>query len=435
MKKFFAIALIILFCFPMAFAVLSSQEAIDFVSTKNNFLLADETAEILPNVKISSQSRPYWVVAVLSGDSLSGFIPIDAEKSEIPSSKILQRDLIKAAYFLRSLDKIKKNAVQQDQWIFSSLNAKRMNDLATQLQSKASLDMTTINSELTDYPDLQATVEKIKAELSILQEKALLLSEDISNASAYENSFYNNPDTSTVETLKGKFDNVFSEIAGLEEKKTQYLLDVDELKQGIAQTTLAIDTKRSLGSLANAPSEIAFVSSLSVSSIGLNEQISNAFDDAIARASTLSDNLDTRIKRSNAYLVLYGTDNEIIDATGEKSLSLLVAMELSNDYAPYWSDQESVALLRDNWQKATAYFENGSFETAVTFAEKAKKNALKAYAAGFEETTPIINTDLLITAVVLIIVLLIIIYILKNRGKFLSLVSSSEEGEKFEFDE
>jgi hypothetical protein len=144
MKKYFALVFFALLLVQSAAAGVSSQEAIDFVSKTNNFLLQGEFAEISPNVKISCQSKAFWVVAITSGDSLTGFIPVSGDSPAIPDSKSVRKDLIKTAYFLYNFDKLKKNALQQDQWIFNSLNSKRISDLAVKLQSEASLDLTTI---------------------------------------------------------------------------------------------------------------------------------------------------------------------------------------------------------------------------------------------------------------------------------------------------
>ncbi|HLD58422.1 MAG TPA: hypothetical protein VI977_02155, partial [archaeon] len=199
------------------------------------------------------------------------------------------------------------------------------------------------------------------------------------------------------------------------------------------KTSLSIETKRSLGTLAAAPQEIAYLSSISQSATTLEESISGAFGDALARSQTLVDNLDTRIKRNSAYQKLYGQDNEIIEKTGYTSLSSLVEYILSEENAYYWKNTEEVALLRDNWQKSDSYFKNNSFETAQSFAEKSKKNALAVFAVGFEEQKPVVNTDLLITAAVIIIIFLAIIIIVRNRRKLSGLISSNESSENNEF--
>ncbi|MDD5162679.1 MAG: hypothetical protein PHD95_00550 [Candidatus ainarchaeum sp.] len=433
MKKCFFLVFLALLLVQPVFAAVSSQEAIDFVSKTNNFLLQGESVEIQPNVKISSQSKPYWVVAVISGDSLAGFIPVSADNATIPDSKSVRRDLIKTGYFLYNFDKLKTNALQQDQWIFNSLNSKRISDLAVKLQSEASLDLSTIEAEVKTNPSLVELLGKMKSELSLMNSQATALSKDIIDTSAYENSFYNNPDTSTLETLQSEFENVFNETNELDAKKTAYVLDSEKLKQGIAQTSLPIETKKSLGSLANPPSEMAYLSSISASSTNLQESLSNAFDDAIAHSQTLADSLETRIKRNSAYQVFYGQDNAIIDKTGYPTLSKLVEYVLAEENADYWKNSEQVPALRENWQKATAYFNNGNFESASGFAVKAKTNALAIYQEGFQEETPSVNIDLIITAGVIIIALLILILVLRNRKKFASLVSGNSEGEKIDF--
>ena len=416
-----------------AFAVISSQEAVDFATKTNNFLLTGETAGISPNVKITSAGKAYWVIGVFSGEELSGFIPVSADKAEIPASKELRKNLIETAYFLYNFSRIKSLALQQDQWVFNSLNAKRMADLATKLQSSASLNLTTIETEIKAYPDLLATAEKIKSELNEMAPETGSLSSSLTDTSVFENNFLNNPDTAELAALQEKFSGTFSKIQDLDAKKTDYLLDVTKLNVGIGKTSLSIETKRSLGTLAAAPQEIAYLSSISQSATTLEESISGAFGDALARSQTLADNLDTRIKRNSAYQKLYGQDNEIIEKTGYTSLSSLVEYILSEENAYYWKNTEEVALLRDNWQKSDSYFKNNSFETAQSFAEKSKKNALAVFAGGFEEQKPVVNTDLLITEAVIIIIFLAILIIIRNRRKLSGLISSNESSENNEF--
>jgi len=431
-----SIVLLFAVCFLLsnAFAAISGQEALAFASKNNYFLQGNEIAEISPNVKITHNSKAYWAVSIVSGDSLTGLIPVSVDSASIPSKNTDRKKIIETAYYLRSHDQIKRNALQYDQWVFSSLNSKRMDELATKLKSESSLDLTTIESELTDYPALLGILEEIKQDIESMHPKATALASELSATSSFESNFYNNPDTSDLETLKAKFENAFGKITVLEQEKTAYLLDVDELLQGIAQTGLAIETKQSLGALANAPQrEIAFVSGLSNSSANLKDSLLGSFDTALSRSQTLADDLETRIKRNNSYAVLYGQDNDIIEKTSASSLEGLVGLVLSDEYQPYWKNQEELAGMRDSWQKAEAYFKNGNFETAVSFAAKTKKSALKVHEDGFTEPDTMLDTDFLITMAVLIIILLIILYAVKNRKKLFSLVSEPEE-EPLEFD-
>ncbi|MBN1940806.1 MAG: hypothetical protein JW772_01345 [Candidatus Diapherotrites archaeon] len=434
MKQFLLI-LVFALLFPLAFAAVSSQDAVNYVANSTEFLMDNEYAEISPNVKIAHESKAYWVVGIIMDGSPTGFIPITDDSILIPESKITRKELIETAYFLRSFSQIKNSAVQQEQWVFTTLNFRRMEDLAIKLQSEISLDLTTIESEVSTNPEILGLISAMKSDLGLIHPKTNDLAQDLVDISSFENSFSNNPDTATLDVLKEKLGQAFLDIEDLNEKKIQYLIDVEQLKQAIAQTGLPIQTKQSLAGLASAPAEFAYLSSISASSTNLSEAISQAFDDSLARSQILADNLDTRIRHNNAYQIMFGQDNEIIEKTKENNLSNLVNLILSESYVWDWENQEEVAFLRENWKKATSYYDNGNYETAMTFADKSKKNALRVYEDGLKEPEPVINIELLVTSAVIIIVALIIIHLIRSRGKFARLFSGQEEGEKFEFED
>jgi len=250
---------------------------------------------------------------------------------------------------------------------------------------------------------------------------------------AEEADFFSKPDTNALKGFVGSLDDLFELVDRFSAKRQSYLSDLDELRQGIAQTALSVDSKRSLNSLATVPQRMLEVSSRITSLLNLQETMDEAYATALSQADNFVSDLGVREKRSSAWIAIYGFDSEIVEQTqtqGIDSLNSLVGLILGDGYIYKWNEQALVLKLQENWSKATAYYENGSFDSAESFAEKSKGNALDVFNAGLSQPKTSINTDLLVTAAVLLIAVLIILYVLRNRDRLSSLVSHEEEEEE-----
>jgi hypothetical protein len=426
MSKRFLMALALLLLCSQALAI-SAQDAINFATKQNNFLYSGEYTEIFPNVRITDKGKDYWVITVLSNDTLSGFIPVLDKEAALPDSEISRRNLTKTAYVLRYEKQLNETSSKQGLWIFDAANAKFFADLAQDLKDER-IDLATVKASLVGYPDLQRDVDVLSNQLDEMRPLAEQAGQAISGATAFEAEFSSKPDTNSLNAFQKKFLAAFDAVSGLDAARAKYLADVDTLRQQIALIDLPLETKQGLNSLANVPSSLQQFSSKASASIDLEEKIGSIFSGASANVDGLVLGLSTRERRSHAMGFLYGLDNEVLEKTGRNSLEQLMALLSDEAFVYVWVNQEALANANAEWEKAKVFYEAGSFEQSEEYAASAKEYALEVYAAGIEEDNPGAQTDLLFTGVVLLIIAVIIIYALKNRKKFSGLVSGEEEG-------
>ncbi len=413
----------------------SSAEAVNFVEKTNHFLYEGETAEIYPVVTISHSRDSYWVVSVLSGESISGFVPVkdakDVKQLGLPKGVLARKQLIKTAHYMRLYDKLKNDFSRQGIWVLKNTDVEFFNALSNELKQER-IDLTTIESELEGYAALQIRANDLREQLDTLYPLASEIADKMNEFKETEAEFFSQPDTNSMKDFIAALDDVFSLIKTFDSKRADYLADLDELKQGIAQTELSVESKRSLNALANIPLKMIEVSSRTTNALNLQEKTDEAYSTVLNQSNNFVQSLAVREKRSVAWMAIYGFDDEIVEATrlqGIDSVNSLVGLILSDDYIYQWKEQNTVAKLQESWSKTSAYYNNGSFDSAEKFAEESKKHALEIYEAGLVELEPPVNTDLLITGVVLLIVALFILYAFKNREKLSSLVSREGEEE------
>ncbi len=446
--EFTVIAGVFLLLLGAAFAA-SSQEAIDFVSKQNNFLTENETAGVYPDVKIRNSGKYFFVVTVLSTDSsLAGFIPVsDAEPMQLPESLVARRELIKTAYVLRyylQLEKSVGDSTQKSYWLFNADTAKYFSDLAQDLKNER-IDLVTVKSNLEGFPELQNKTDALKNQLDEMFPLAEDISAAVLDATYSKENFVANPDTNKLKDFERKFQTVFDLIESIDSKRSIYLegekksssdtcsniVSLDCLRQGIGETTLSIETIRSLNTLANISQNFQNFSSIASLSTRLKERINQIFSkvDSPSFITGLTDDLTTREKRNSAFQVLYGQSDELMKKTGQQTLSNLVDFILQDDYVFKWIKQGSVTEMQSNWAKAETFYGNGSFDDAERYAGTAKEDALRVYEGGLEEDGQF-DTDLLFTGIILLIIVLIVLFIIKNRKKLFKLIAAKQEQEQ-----
>ena len=425
MVKRFLIALALLILCSQAFAI-SAQDALNFATKQNNFLYSNESVEIFPNVRIENKNKDYWVITVLNGNTLTGFIPVYDKTSSLPDSEIAKRELIKTAYVLRNEKQLAENSSRQGLWLFDASNVKFFSDLSQDLKNEK-IDLTTIKTSLVDFPLLQDEVDDLVDQLDEMWPLADDLSRSLLETSSFESDFFVNPDTNALKDLEDHFEDSFKLMAELEAERSKYLADLDSLRQAIALTDLPLETKQGLNSLANVPTSLQQFGSKTILAVDLEEKLKAIFNGAAANVDSLVLDLSTRVRRNNAMQALYGTDNELLEKTGQASLEQLMTLLLNEDYFFIWNNQGDLANAKEDWDKAKGFYEAGSFEQSENNAASSKNYALKVYSAGTKEPEQPFDTDLLFTGVVLLIIAVIIIYALKNREKISGLVSGEKE--------
>jgi len=431
MNKAYSIAFIsaFLLLFASFGSALSSQEAINFATKQNNLLYSGEKAEVFPNVRVKSMGKHYWVITVLNGDTLAGFVPVlDDKNPSIPGSQVVRRELLKTAFVLRYQRELNEASSQQGIWIFDAQNVKFFSDLSQDLKDER-VDLTTVKTSLEDFPRMQNLVDDLFDQLDSLYPKAKDVSDSLLGTASFESSFVAEPDTNRLKKFEKQFQDSFDLVKDLDQERAAYLSDLDALRQAIALTDLPIETKQGLNNLANVPNSLQQFGSKVALTIDLEESLGQVFDNASANLDTLASGLSTRESRNKAYQKLYGGDSEILEETGYGSLNLLMGLLLSEEYFFDWKNQEDLMDAKENWEKAESFYESGSFAQAEQFSARAKNPAVNTYKLGLEEEEPVFDTDLLFGGVVLLIVAVIIIYAVRNRAKLSALVSGSGEEE------
>ena len=379
-------------------------------------------------MRLENKNKDYWVITVLNGNTLTGFIPVYDKTSSLPDSELAKRELIKTAYVLRYYLQTKNSITYQrkEYWLFNADTIKYFNDLSNDLE-REKIDLTTVKATLNDYPDLQADVDLLQEKLDELQPLLKEINDALLEESSFEDSFITKPDTNSLSEFEKKFQTAFDLILQLDKKRSDYLFELKILMNNIGETTLPLETRQGLNSLANVPNSFQELGSIASLSVRLNEKINAIFNGAAANVDSLVLDLSTRERRNNAMQALYGADDEILEKTGQTSLEQLIALLLNEDYFFMWNNQEDLANAKEDWDRAKGFYEAGSFEHAENNAESSKEFALDVYAAGTKEPEQPFDTDFLFTGVVLLIIVIIIIYALKNRDKISGLVSGEKK--------
>lgn len=425
-KRFFLLLALVLLS-SSAFA-LSAQEAIDFATKQNNFLYSSEIPEIYPNTRISSQGKNYWVITALSSGALSGFVPIlDKESPSLAEGAVTRRELIKTNHVLRYYLSLKDTAVRQGLWLFDATNVKFFSDLSQDLKNEK-VDLSTVKTELAGFPSLQAKADSLNEMLGEMSPLAGEVSGSLLEAMSFESDYLAKPDTNRLGKFKANFLDSFGLIQELGNAQSDYLAELDELRQAIALASIAIETKQGLNSLANVPTSMQQFTSKATLAVGLEQKINAIFDNALANADNLVLDLGTREKRNAAYLAIYARDEGIYGKTGQASLNALFNVLLSDDYYYEWKEQQELVNAKSGWEKAVSYYEAANFQQAEQFAAKAKTSGIKVYEGGFTAGNDAINTDLIINGIIVLVIAIIAIYAIKNRGRILNAFSQKEEG-------
>jgi hypothetical protein len=412
-------------------AAISGQEAVDFAKNQNNLVYANETVTIYPNTRIETSNKEYWVLTVLSGDTLSGFIPVNDKTPGLPSSPIDRRELIKTAYVLRYQRQLNENSIKQGIWIFDASNVNFFSNLGQDLK-KEKIDLTTLETGLDGFPSLQNQAEDLRDQMDEMYPLAEDISDAILDATSFENEFVAEPDTNKLNEFKNNFLDVFELVSELEQAKIEYDADLDTLLQAIALTGLPIETKQGFNNLATIPTSLKQFTSKAQFAVGLEEQLSSIFDNASVNAENFVADLLTREKRNKAYKAMYAGDSEILEKVGFSSLNSLMGYILDEENFYGWELAEDRDSAKQNWEKAQSFYNAGSFEPAEQYAVKAKRDALKVFEGGQTEPEPAVDTSLLFNGLIFLILAVIVLYALRNRKKIMGLVSPGEEEEEVE---
>ena len=432
MNKSIFIAVFLL-VFGVVFSAVSSQQAVNFVS--GSLVFEGETTEILPNVQIEHARQKYWVVSVVAGESLNALVPVGAkEPAEIARTPAEKRELIRTAFVLRIYSQLKDSLVKQDQWVFSTVNSRFLEQAAGDAGEER-FDLATVRSEVNKYPEIQGGIDLVQEYLDDLKIGIEAAAKKTGGVVELETAYLGKPDTNSLNNLKQEFDEATKSFEETEALLNKYLAELDKVKQAVAQTDLSIDTKRSLQNLLAAPTRLQRLPVFIASSALFGEKLQEIFDNALGRRDTLLANLETRIEKSKAFQALFGSNQELIEKTNGNYSTLKEAVDsiFSPELEQQWKEQNELAKLKEDWKKAQAYYSSVDYSRALQFAKGSSNSAIRIYREGFKEPEQQgINTALLFNGIIILVVLLIILYAAKNRKKLFALVSEPFEGKEYE---
>lgn len=407
--------LFILFTISFVGAI-SSSEAIAFVQNESHFLNASESAEIFPDGFISLQGKQYWVAAIVSNDSVKGFIAVEKEKKAVVSSNAINRELFKTAFIARSIVSYKADLGKRGkEWFFSSSNATFIGNLSRFLASE-SFELTTIKKELSDQTAL-STIDSMNLLLEKMSNESADLKTSINDAISFESNFLAQPDANQSEKLKQKYDAVFDSITALEQDAISYDAKVTQLNQFISESELDVGIKQNLINLAKPPEGFYNIGNWSLESADLKQGINSFYSQANSGIALWLDNLQNRIKMNSSWFLLYGEDKDLLEKTGKSFSSLKQGYDyvFSDTVRDKWIAQDKLNELNSDWSKAVNAFNTGAFDSVQTISVKVRNEIVAIYSAGFVPDTSPDYSTIALEIVGGLVILLIIMSFLKRK--------------------
>lgn len=434
-KKLFIVLMLLAILHPASPASdeISAKDAENYVSGEY-FLDEGEAVAVYPQVQIQSSSEKYWVVSITSGNALVDFVPLTSTTpTTVVELEITQRNLFKTAYFLREFTKIENTySLDSDAWIFTSFNAKFMQDLSNDLSTEK-VDLSSVKTELSSKPSLESSVDLLSSKLSSMGAAATSISSKISDAIDKKNSFLAEPDVNVLNDLRADMDEIFSDLKSFDEGRQQYMADLSELQLEISKlTALPLQTRKALTTISAPPIRLARISTLATNSAELQQQITDIYNDAVSKADVFAGNLETRMKKNNVYKKIYAVDKDLSTKTDFTTLYQAAETILSENNRSLWADEEAVVKLETGWNTLKAYLRDKQYDLADSSVKTVRDYVISIYTGGYKQDDDKTDTTWLFYAIAGLIGLVIVIYIIRNRGKFLSLmrVGEGEDGEE-----
>ncbi|MCD6434345.1 MAG: hypothetical protein J7L14_01910, partial [Candidatus Diapherotrites archaeon] len=185
------IALFMALCLISASFAISAEEAVNFITNENFFVdKAKEKAVIDPSTRIYADSKSYWVVTVLSGESPSCMIPVtDKQPIAIPKDKILTQNLIETAYLLRLVNSTRENYAKQGLWPLTITSSALFGAVAIALNNEI-YELKLVEKELSDYTELAEQAVELQNKVEEMRSYASDVASKINTAIEFETQFF-----------------------------------------------------------------------------------------------------------------------------------------------------------------------------------------------------------------------------------------------------
>ncbi len=401
---------------------LSSAEVKIFFASEAHYLEENQSFSETPFF-VKSGENNYWVIVLLSERTPTGFAAVPSKEKTIVDSSSINRKLFRTAYVLYSINSYKGTS----QWMFSNSNKGKFNTLTKILSSDVpfklnSIKQGTINTEIRNKVDLMNSM------LSVMSDKSNEIELAFDSAISLESDFTFNPSTENTDKLKEKYDLVFSLLQEFKDLKLDYSLHVIELKKLISDSEIDSLDKQQFLALANEPQQLNSIDSIFSLSESVSQRIEEIYSKANSQVNSWTENISLMTERNSAYNEIYSEDKSFYSKTKNNFYSLDAAYSfiVNEEKSPFWKEQEKVSSLKKNFSEAEKAFEQKRYLKSVSFAQKAKNDAIIIISSDFVEQKPFDFGTIIIGLAVLLAGLILF----NNRKKFFK---PKEESEVTEF--
>lgn len=397
---------------------LSADEALAIVSVQNNYILLGESASVA-KAPITYKNNDYTIVAAIKNSEPQAYIPIKNSTSEIAAQDLEVRELIKTTIVYTKASALSQSTATAD-WPFSYSTKSYLSDLSEDFKKLAN-SLTSVSVELDSLTEQEAKTLSAKA-LTLktmsegLQAKSLNASGEIEAAMAFEQNYFNKPDTNKTIAYENYYSSYFANIAEIKSSYTELDAGLNELSQGIAalqSSGLTAQQKSGLQAIIQAPINARRLPNFLSQTDQIRTLIEKIFNDA-KNSESYASTLKTRITRNEAWIIIYGNNEELIKLDKSfTNLSAAAEAVLLSDNVDYWSNQDAVEALKTNWTNAKTKFENAEYTKAKEYAAKATQQVKLIIADGVI-SNPNNTQDLLVKGIIGIAIAAIAIILLKH---------------------
>ncbi len=419
----------VLFCLLLfsGFAYsLSSAEVTNFFRSESHFLESNQSFSETPFF-VEHKGKNYWVVVLISENTPTGFVAVPSDKKEVVESNSVNRNLFRTAYILYSVNSYKSNS----RWIFSNSNKGKFNTLSILLSADVPFKLNSIKEGTSDS-EIKNKVNLMLSMLDLLSEKSSEIESAFGSAIQFELNFVSSPDSSDADVLRSRYENVFSLLQEFKELKLNYSLQAIELKKLISESDLTPNEKQQFLNLASEPQQLNSIDSIFSLSADTQQRVDEIFSAVNAKVNSWVDNVFVMIERNNAFEEIYGQDSAFYSKTKNNFYSLNDAYSYitDEDNSIFWKEQGRLSSFKKNFSEAEKAFEQKSYSRSISFAEKAKADAIAVINAGFYESENFLTKNLSVIILGLV-ALLVLLILFNNRKKFFKPAEESKQEFKF----
>ncbi|MEM4598885.1 MAG: hypothetical protein QW400_04335 [Candidatus Diapherotrites archaeon] len=420
-KLTFVIMMTILFL-ELAFS--PEYEPSQYVA-KQTYLLREN--ESINNIyEISLEGKEYYVLQISANKQVVGYIALERYEEKVITDTIKAKNLMQTAHFLSQYSDFRKKVSDNPSYVWFVAQSAQIPQIVQametekyELQTVADVMNTSSATEKTSA--LSRMLDDMMSELNELRASAM-------DAVSFESDFFSSPVAGNERKLKEKMIACFDRLEIIQNMRKEYASLLTLLRLEIANAqNLTVDEKKSLQKASEMPEEFSKIEQwyLSATSMHFSENIQNIFNSAVQNSLSFADSVGIRIKRDNAYRIMFEENEKIRNATENKLLTLKQAYDTitKEEYYDKWVNQEELTMLKANWNRANSALAKEDYDGATTYAKKAIENAIKVYNDGWIKTDDNGAKEIAYKAIIGLIVLFAAIVFLryaKKKGLFYS---------------